>query len=521
MANETLQNPFLPEDENQNPDAAMIGQGTSVIQAQPLTPEESLDLAIASGNIVESDVVPIGQTAPQNQIGQGTVLQEPDNLAIINQTMSQAGVPRLGDKIIGAVNSMQQNQVIDPVAAQQALEEDTGPVDSFFPTEAQQAEYKSTTGPLTTSQYLGSRMGAREGSPQANFLAERAKGPLSPGQIAQAEEFAASIGTTFDPETGYSRDAFVQAQNQGQMSQEEASRQASLTGTPMSGQTLSQFMRYEDQPEQRTEQFVDPQGRLRRRMTPTAAALAGLPAGQQPLAPEYNSFEQAGAMREARIAARPDFNRAVSDRERRGGQLSQADLRDLVQAERPGATVGEQARALEIQQRAGMGEFETKSPEEEELDRARKQASIDFMRAQIAQMTQEPSEAEIAKQELEIKILEQQYKDAGFAPVAVETDPQTGATVQVYRNPEGEERRLFKTGPRSGTRPSTDAFGAIVGGGPAQPSTVVGGGPAQPSTVRGGGPAPIPTITSQEEYDNLEKGAQYRDSRGRLATKKS
>ena len=340
------------------------------------------------------------------------------------------------------------------------------------------------------------------GSPQARFLEDQARlaeagQELSPAQIAQAEEFARSMGTTFDPETGYSRQPFL-------------SEQASRTGTPMPGQTLSQFMRYEDQPEQRTEQFVDPQGRLRRRMTPTAAALAGLPSGVQPLSPEYNSFEQAGAMREARIAARPDFNRAVSDRERRGGQLSQADIRDLVQAERPGATVGEQARALELQQRAGMGEVETKSPEEEELDRARKQASIDFMRAQTAQMTQEPSEAEIAKQELEIKILEQQYKDAGFAPVAVETDPQTGATVQVYRNPEGEERRLFKTGPRSGTRPGADAFGAIVGGGPAQPSTVVGGGPA-----------PIPTITSQEEYDNLEKGAQYLDSQGRLATKKS
>ena len=370
-----------------------------------------------------------------------------------------------------------------------------GPVNEVPQEQAQEDAVETPVAPSLPSD-------VQPGSPQARFLEEQARlaeagQELSPAQIAQAEEFARSMGTTFDPETGYSREPFLSAQ-------------ASRTGTPMPGQTLSQFMRYEDQPEQRTEQFVDPQGRLRRRMTPTAAALAGLPAGVQPLSPEYTPFEQAGAMREARLAAQPDFGRAISDRERRGGQLSQADLRDLVQAERPGATVGEQARALEIQQRAGMGEFETKSPEEEELDRARKQASIDFMRAQIAQMTQEPTEAEIAKQELEIKILEQQYKDAGFAPVAVETDPQTGATVQVYRNPEGEERRLFKTGPRSGTRPSTDAFG-----------TIVGGGPAQPSTVRGGGPAPIPTITSQEEYDNLEKGAQYLDSQGRLATKKS
>jgi len=414
--------------------------------APTLTREERAALGQPEVDLLGSDNQ--SETPVQTEgsmIGQGTVLQEPDNDAIINEVMSQAGVPRLGDKIIDAVNSMQQNQVIDPVAAQQALEEYTGPVDSFFPTEAQQAEYKSTTGPMTTSQYLGSRMGSQE-----------------------------------------------------------ASRQASPTETPMSGQTLSQFMRYEDQPEQRTEQFVDPQGRLRRRMTPTAAALAGLPSGVQPLSPEYTPFEQAGAMREARLAAQPDFGRAISDRERRGGQLSQADLRDLVQAERPGATVGEQARALEIQQRAGMGEFETKSPEEEELERQSKQARIDFMKAQIAQMEKEPTEAEKQAADVELRLKEQQLRQGGFEPVGVETDPDTGISVQLYRNPQtGEEQRVYKTA--SGTPVSDDDLQSLFGD----------------SAKVNEEQTSIPTITSQEEYDNLEKGARYRDSQGRLATKKS
>jgi hypothetical protein len=50
-----------------------------------------------------------------------------------------------------------------------------------------------------------------------------------------------------------------------------------------------------------------------------------------------------------------------------GGQLSQADLRDLAQGSSRDATDGEKARALEIQQRAGLGEFKPDmTPSEQE-----------------------------------------------------------------------------------------------------------------------------------------------------------
>ena len=54
---------------------------------------------------------------------------------------------------------------------------------------------------------------AQKGSPQANFI-QRMKtakeNPLTEQEIAQGQAIARSMGTTFDPQTGYSRDAFLQ-----------------------------------------------------------------------------------------------------------------------------------------------------------------------------------------------------------------------------------------------------------------------------------------------------------------------
>jgi len=200
------------------------------------------------------------------------------------------------------------------------------------------------------------------GSAQSNFATRMATGEaLTPQEIQDAQSFAASMGTTFDPSTGYSREPFL-------------SQEASRTSTPMPGQSLSQFMRYEDSPEQRTEQFVDDQGRLRRRFTPTAAQLRGEPVGSQPLADQYQSYESEVAKAQARLSERdirPGETQAQRDTSiqrdqsivsgQTGGQLSQADLRDLAQASMGDATEGQVARGLQIQQRAGLGQFEPDS----------------------------------------------------------------------------------------------------------------------------------------------------------------
>ena len=53
---------------------------------------------------------------------------------------------------------------------------------------------------------------AESNSPQANFLNARAQGVLTPEQINEANAFAESMGTTFDPNLGYSRNPFLESQ---------------------------------------------------------------------------------------------------------------------------------------------------------------------------------------------------------------------------------------------------------------------------------------------------------------------
>jgi hypothetical protein len=376
---------------------------------------------------------------------QGTVLREPDNRAIINQTMSQAGVPQLDQQILGAMQEEQRraafNQSVD--AARDALNRSyddeivsgfgetlgipnqqqflsniqamapqaepkvepipqagrgttqvldfgffggdpnrvgrgssgsfgvrprsraTTPnatpnsVEPISPTESVETspsalEPVDSQATQTTSEFLAQRdipttqpqlpEGVQPGSPQANFLSMQASGQqMTPEQIRQAEQFASSIGTTFDPQTGYSRDPFL-------------SRQASLMGRPMEGQSLSQFMRYEDQPIQRTEQFVEPgTGRIRRRATEAAVDLMrqdgfDIPQGVRPLAPEYAGFEQDAALRRGRMDARPDFMVAQPSESQMGDKYSSSVLRDAF----GGGDALKQAKAL---QRAGFDPF--------------------------------------------------------------------------------------------------------------------------------------------------------------------
>jgi hypothetical protein len=117
-------------------------------------------------------------------------------------------------------------------------------------------------------------------------------------------------------------------------------------------------------------------------MAPQGTAPQGLPAlsayeqaslDRQRRIGGTGSYAGDSAAREARIAARPDFNEAISDRDRRaarGEGLSQADLRDLAQGSARGATEGERMRDLEIQQRAGMGAFRPRTTRVDKLSQA-------------------------------------------------------------------------------------------------------------------------------------------------------
>jgi len=105
------------------------------------------------------------------------------------------------------------------------------------------------------------------------------------------------------------------------------------------------------------------------------------------------SFAGDSAAREARIAARPDFNAPIRSA-RSAGQLSQADLRDLAQGSARGATEGERMRALQIQQRAGMGAFKPETPRVDKLSQAT--STVDRM-IQNGQLSPDKRNAAIQK----------------------------------------------------------------------------------------------------------------------------
>jgi len=211
------------------------------------------------------------------------------------------------------------------------------------------------------------------------------------------------------------------------------------TALPLN-QTLSQFMRNEDSPEQRTEQFVDPQGRLRRRLTPEASALQGFAPGVQPLAPEYTGFEEASADLQERLRAnqrRPGESQAERDtraaqsrttggqteglsfddaRRRAEGQLAARGIRN------PSASqVNALARSIQVAEPERLAELETQ--------RALTQGRIDALDAQLAQSGIVPSAPPVI--DPETGVITQTYTDGttrykGLTRVIEDTPEKTG-----------------------------------------------------------------------------------------------
>jgi hypothetical protein len=197
---------------------------------------------------------------------------------------------------------------------------------------------------------------------QENFQNRLSQGALSPQEIDAARKFATSQGQLFDPQSGYSPAQFY--------------------GQQYAGQNVNDMIAGRNTPGEATEQFLDPQGRLRRRST-TVDPITG----QKALAPESGEKTEAGAAREARIASRPDFMEAVSDADRRvqatgGGaaSMSDADRRKLAKGLMKGASVSEQADALKVQQQYGLGDFK---PERTASEEAYLQKRTELVDAQI------------------------------------------------------------------------------------------------------------------------------------------
>jgi len=171
-----------------------------------------------------------------------------------------------------------------------------------------------------------------EGSPQGYFNAITDERPLTPEEIKLGKAFADRKGFDFNPQTGFSTITDPGSKTFDTPATRENFRNRGLS--------LGQFMRYEDDPSKRTEQFVDEQGRLRRRLTPGAAALQDFKPGQQPLAPEFAQAEATGDQMIADLRA----EEAAKARGREGPSMR--DLRNIAKANMRGASQGEVARGM-------------------------------------------------------------------------------------------------------------------------------------------------------------------------------
>jgi len=214
---------------------------------------------------------------------------------------------------------------------------------AFLQSPEVQASMKAAQAPSGGAQEQGQSIpqGA-PGSAQANFATRMATGePLTPQEIQDAQSFAASMGTTFDPVTGYSREPFENSQQaQGQV---PAAPAGGLT--TVGGASLSEFLSGQAMPEQGFTQEESPLGG--RGVTLT-----------------QDQMNTLSAEREARLDARPDFGEAVSDRDRRaarGDGISMADQTAMAKANARDATPSEVARGNQVANALGV-ELKTGQP---------------------------------------------------------------------------------------------------------------------------------------------------------------
>jgi hypothetical protein len=240
---------------------------------------------------------------------------------------------------------------------------------------------------------------------QQNFLTRKEEGtPLKPDEIIAAQRYAVSQGQIFDPETGYS--------------------QAEFYGQRYKGQSIGDYLRGADTPQGATEQFVDPQGRLRRRM-----------AGTDQLAPEYSSYERESAAREARLAARPDFMEAQPSQARKDGVMSMAQATKVAGGDKRKARsmielqkMGRDPLTGQPEKPEGMTEYQTETlrQNQERIDLAKEEAEAARKAAAAAGATQAEKNAyDIAQRKVNLATTYQKFledKDRVFDAKDIEAD---------------------------------------------------------------------------------------------------
>jgi hypothetical protein len=233
-----------------------------------------------------------------------------------------------------------------------------------------------------TFQTLNPMKEAEQGSPQAIFETIRAKGALSPELIAAGQARAEAMGTTFDPETGFSRDAYLAGQaDPGPMG-------VDATRARLGGMTLNQYLNAPDGAVSGLR--TDPQGR----MIP-----GGAPGTSQTRADAYGQYEdevsQAYQRQSERMQQLADQRDGTAGPRTYGGYTT-SQLRGM-------AGGGDNLRAAQMRAEAGLNPI-TGNREKTEAERAQSeqqgqlqnqalQARIDVLKQSNPDKVQEAEDA--------------------------------------------------------------------------------------------------------------------------------
>ena len=254
--------------------------------------------------------------------------------------------------------------------------------------------------------------------------------------------------------------------------------------------------------------------------------------------PNLSDFERESLAREARLDARPDFNAAISDRDRRGG-ISQADARDLAQGMDPNASESQRMRALQIQSRLGLGQFKP----EKELSDLEKRDIESLIRSRDADIAAQKRKGGFEPRVIDVGGERAMELSPGyFQRISKDTPNKTGLqktlenlqadldsgrlTQEEYDIATKNARDLYIGREKPKSQTTENEFiniitGAEAGGAPKVDATdapQVATGRGQARRGRPAQAAPV-TINSQAEYDALPAGTPYIDSQGTPGTK--
>ena len=330
---------------------------------------------------------------------------------------------------------------------------------------------------------------AEPGSPQAFFEEYRSQGPLTPEQIARGEAEAARMGTTFDSETGFSREPFLQYQR-GQAPQVNRPEYGYGGAAPMSieetrarlgGRTLNEYLNAPNGTEGVYGLRTDPQGRM-------------IPAGFETRADADRSYKDESAAREGRLAARMQQpGESITERDTRIARERTQSSQNVPTDVRQAMLTPEGRRTAKQINRLARWSGSTQGQEMGGV------AGLEKSLQPVDAQKQQYDAMRVYKLGLEIDKM-QQEKPSEYQESAAEVDEAIAAG---SIKPEDRNKFILRDlgWQAKGGEDSSDLMSIIYGDG----------------SKSGGEPVLVKT---QEEYNNLAKGTRYTDEDGNIATKK-